>query len=103
MWKETPVIGGAVGGIRHQIIEGQNGFLVDSVESAAQRMIQLIREPDLRTEMGQRARRRVLDHFLMSRLVEQYLDLLNAFRTDYELDEDFLARIDEEVGSRPYA
>ncbi|CAM3520023.1 hypothetical protein COSO111634_18200 [Corallococcus soli] len=31
MWKGTPVIGGNVGGIRHQIQDGHNGFLVDTV------------------------------------------------------------------------
>ena len=32
MWKGTPVIGGNVGGIKSQIEDGENGFLVDSVE-----------------------------------------------------------------------
>ena len=36
MWKGTPVIGGKVGGIRHQIEDGVNGFLVESVEQAAE-------------------------------------------------------------------
>jgi trehalose synthase len=102
MWKETPVIGGDVGGIRHQIVDGQNGFLVGSIEEAAQRMIQLVREPDLRKEMGQRARRRVLDHFLMSRLLEQHLDLMNAFHTDYELEDKFLTKLATADGSKPY-
>jgi len=32
MWKRTPVIGGNVGGIRYQIEDGVNGFLVSSVD-----------------------------------------------------------------------
>jgi trehalose synthase len=35
MWKGTPVIGGNVGGIRYQIKDGINGFLVSSVEKTA--------------------------------------------------------------------
>ena len=35
MWKGTPVIGGNAGGIRYQIEDGVNGFLVSSVEEAA--------------------------------------------------------------------
>ncbi len=32
MWKKTPVIGGNVGGIRYQIENGVNGFLVSTIE-----------------------------------------------------------------------
>src|SRR5205809_204188 len=42
MWKGTPVIGGNVGGIRYQIDNGKNGFLVSSVDEAAKRMVQLV-------------------------------------------------------------
>ncbi|MBP1706512.1 MAG: glycosyl transferase group 1, partial [Chloroflexi bacterium] len=35
MWKGTPVVGGNVGGIRYQIEDGVNGFLVSSIEEAA--------------------------------------------------------------------
>lgn len=37
MWKGTPVIGGNVGGIRYQIEDGMNGFLVSSIEETAKR------------------------------------------------------------------
>ena len=36
MWKGAAVIGGRTGGIAHQIEDGVNGFLVDSVEEAAE-------------------------------------------------------------------
>jgi len=48
MWKGTPVIGGNVGGIRHQIRDGVNGFLVDTVEQAAARIVQLVKDQKLR-------------------------------------------------------
>jgi trehalose synthase len=85
MWKGTPVIGGKVGGIRHQIEDGVNGFLVSSVEEAAQRLIQLLKNPKLRTEMGDRGRETVRERFLMTRLLEQYLDLFGSFETIYKL------------------
>jgi trehalose synthase len=44
MWKSTPVIGGNVGGIRYQIENGENGFLVSSIEEAAERIVQLLKE-----------------------------------------------------------
>ena len=38
VWKGTPVIGGNVGGSRHQIEDGVNGFLVSSIEETAERI-----------------------------------------------------------------
>ena len=85
MWKGTPVIGGNVGGIRYQIEDEVNGFLVSSIEEAAQRIVQLIKDEELRERMGQRARETVRKRFLMIRLLEQYLDLLGSFETVYQL------------------
>ena len=85
MWKGTPVIGGNVGGIRYQIEDGVNGFLVSSVEEAAKRIVQLIRDEKLRRQMGKRARETVRERFLLTRLLEQYLDLFNSFETGHRL------------------
>lgn len=75
MWKGTPVIGGNVGGIRYQIENGVNGFLVSSIEETAERMVELINDKKLRNEMGSKARETVRKNFLLTRYVEQYLDL----------------------------
>ena len=83
MWKGTPVIGGDVGGIKHQIEDGVNGYLVSSIPDAAEKIVQLVENPVLREEMGQKARESVKENFLLIRLLEQYLDLLNAFETSY--------------------
>jgi trehalose synthase len=83
MWKGTPVIGGNVGGIKHQIDDGVNGYLVSSIEEAAQRIVDLVEDKDKRVAMGQKAQESVREHFLMIRLLEQYLDLLQAFETQY--------------------
>jgi trehalose synthase len=88
MWKGTPVIGGDVGGIRYQIDDGVNGFLVSSIEQAAARIVQLVRNEKLRREMGEKARQKAQKRFLLSRLLEQYLDLLNSFETVYRLRKD---------------
>ena len=76
MWKGTPVIGGNVGGIPKQIEDGVNGFLVSSVEEAAERIIFLLQHPDLQVEMGQKAHDTVKENFLLVRLLEQYLDVM---------------------------
>lgn len=85
LWKGTPVIGGNVGGIRHQIQDGANGFLVSSVEEAAARLVQLLKDEKLRRQMGKKAKETVRERFLMIRLLEQYLDLFNSFKTVYQL------------------
>ena len=80
MWKGAAVVGGDVGGIRHQIRDGENGFLVTTVDEAADRIVQLLRKPDLRARIGMRARETVGQKFLMSRLLEDWLDLLDDGR-----------------------
>jgi trehalose synthase len=87
MWKGTPVIGGNVGGIRYQIEDGFNGFLVSSVEQAATRIVQLIKDKELREQLGQKAKETVKQNFLMTRYLEQYLDLLNSFKADFRLSD----------------
>lgn len=78
MWKGTPVIGGNVGGIRNQIEDGVNGFLVSSIEQTANRIVRVLKNPELREQMGKRAKESVQQKFLMTRLLEQYLDLFNS-------------------------
>lgn len=88
MWKGTPVIGGDVGGIRHQIEDGINGFLVNSVEQAAARMVQLLKDQELRERLGQKAIETVRQRFLITRLMEEWLDIFGAFTTSFHLDDD---------------
>lgn len=85
MWKGTPVIGGSVGGIRHQIVDGQNGFLVASVEQAAERIVQLVKDEKLRKELGRKARETVAQKFLLTRLMEEWLDLIGSFQARFPL------------------
>ena len=85
MWKGTPVIGGRVGGIKHQIEDGENGFLVDSVEQAAKRIVQVIKDRTLRERLGERAKESVRQRFLMPRLLEDWLGLITSFETTFRL------------------
>jgi trehalose synthase len=86
MWKGTPVIGGNVGGIPLQIKDGVNGFLVSSVEEAAERMVSLIKDKRLREQLGGKARESVRKQFLLTRYLEQYLDLLNSIEPSFRLN-----------------
>ena len=73
MWKGKLMIGGNVGGIRVQIEDGVNGFLVDSPEECARRIVQVLEDTDLRQRMGSKARESVREKFLLPRLVLDYL------------------------------
>ena len=79
MWKGAAVVGGNAGGIRRQITDGENGFLVDTVEQAADRIAQLVSSPALRANIGDAARDTVREKFLLSRLAEDWIDLLRAY------------------------
>jgi len=85
MWKGTAVIGGNVGGIRHQIRDGENGFLVETVEQAAARIVQVVKDANLRKKLGENARKTVRHRFLLTRLMEEWLDLIGAFDARFRL------------------
>src|SRR5205085_10132000 len=79
MWKGAVVIGGNVGGIRRQIVDGENGFLVDTIDQAAERIVQVLKNPSVRERLGRQARETVRQRFLMTRLLEDWIDLLAEF------------------------
>jgi trehalose synthase len=85
MWKGTPVIGRKVGGIRHQITDGENGMLVTTVDEAAKGIVQLLREKNLRKRLGENAREAVRKNFLMTSDLERYLDLFRSLETVHHL------------------
>jgi trehalose synthase len=79
LWKGTPVVASNIGGIPLQIKYGENGFLVEphDTEGFADRVIQILQNPDLAEEMGKKGKEVVRKNFLITRLLSDYLDLLN--------------------------
>jgi len=77
LWAGTPVIGGAVGGIPTQVTDGRNGYLVETVEDAAQRIVEIVEDPKLRARLGAAGRERVRRRFLLPRLLRDDLRLWN--------------------------
>lgn len=73
LWKKKPVIGGAVGGIRLQVLNGITGYLVHSPEGAARRASELLDNAELRERMGQNGHHHVKQNFLLTRHVKDYL------------------------------
>jgi len=78
LWKTRPVIGGAVGGIPAQIIDGHTGLLVHSVEGASLAIRSFLNHRELAREMGSNGRQRVKDEFLITKNLKRYLLLVLA-------------------------
>lgn len=75
-WKWKPVVGGDVGGIRLQIDEGVSGYLVNGIGDCAERIVELLRDPDKCREMGEAGRERVRQRFLCLRELEDTFRLI---------------------------
>jgi trehalose synthase len=78
LWKGKPVIGGDTGGIRLQVINHFTGYLVNSPEGAAMRIRYLLKHPEIMDTMGKNAKQYVLDNFLITRHLREYLTLICA-------------------------
>jgi trehalose synthase len=78
LWKGTPVVGTEVGGIPLQIIDGRTGFLVAPRDYAAisERVIRILRDPELGRELGEAGREHVRENFLITRLLSDWLRLI---------------------------
>lgn len=80
MWKGTAVVASNVGGIPSQIIDGNCGYLLEprDNEGFANRIVQLLKDPEKADEFGRQAKERVRNNFLITRLLSDYLDMLNS-------------------------
>jgi trehalose synthase len=76
MWKGAAVIGGNTNGIRSQITDGVDGLITSTTEETAKRIVELIRDKDLRARLGSKARETVQRQFLLTRYLEDLIDLI---------------------------
>jgi trehalose synthase len=76
LWKSRPTIAGDVGGIPLQIVDGEGGYLVSSPEQAAERSIDILKDPELGRRLGRAGKERTRERFLTPRLL---LDWLRIF------------------------
>jgi glycosyltransferase involved in cell wall biosynthesis len=86
-----PVVGYKVGTIR--VIDGEDGFLVPKgdVEKLAEKLLILVREPDLRRIMGENARRRALQYDIATctqRILGVYQRVLSISRRVKESNDE---------------
>jgi len=72
---EVPVIASRAGGLPEVVADGVTGYLlpVGDVEAMAARALELVRNDELRKEMGRAGRQRAIELFHVDRIVPQYL------------------------------
>lgn len=77
LWKETPVVASNVGGIPVQVKDDENGYLVEPHDHAgmAKKVMDLLSDKNLRDEMGANGKRHVKENFLITRHIEDWIDI----------------------------
>ena len=78
LWKSTPVVASRTGGIPLQAPPRIGGFLVTTVDEAAEKILYLLNNPGQATTLARRGKRHVKEHFLITRLIADELRLLRT-------------------------
>ncbi len=76
LWKERPVVAGAVGGIPMQFPDAYREFLVTTVEECAEKVSFLLDHRGLAADFGRAGRENVRRQFLVPRLIRDELELI---------------------------
>ena len=84
LWKETPVVASNRGGIPTQVVDGETGYLVEpeDYDEVAEKVMDLLSDDNLRDEMGKKGRERVRKKFLITRHIEDWIDLWLDFLSE---------------------
>jgi trehalose synthase len=69
------MVAGEAGGIPMQMPGGTGGFLVGSVEECAEKVLYLLGNPKEGAQMAQSGKEIVREHFLLTRLIADELEL----------------------------
>ena len=80
---EVPVIASGVGGVPEVVTDGETGFLseVGDVDKMADDAARLLTDPELRREMGKRARESAVSRYRTDIIIPQYIDYYNRVLT----------------------
>lgn len=73
LWKEKPVVAGAVGGIPSQIVHKLTGVLVHSVEGCAYQIRYLLTHPEFAAQLGKNGREHAKENFLITVNLKRWL------------------------------
>jgi trehalose synthase len=89
LWKSKPVIAANVGAIPLQIRDGSTGYFYHTVDETAKIVLDLLRNPDMANELGQRAKEYVREHFLLPLRMTDWLRAVNMVMNDSVNKETF--------------
>ena len=78
LWKARPMVARGSGGIPLQVLDGQTGHIVDSVEDAARSTFEILTDPKGARALGSRAREHVRQNFLITRYLRDHLNVMQA-------------------------
>ena len=78
LWKGTPIIARAVGGIPLQMEGGVGGALVRTVEECAEHIVRFVRDKRAAQELGAKGRELVRERFLLTRMIADELRLYQS-------------------------
>ena len=77
---ETPVVATEIGGLSEVVEDGHSGYLLPlgDVDSMAERTVELLRNPELRAQMGKKARSVAMEKFSPQTALDSYLDVYDS-------------------------
>jgi glycosyltransferase involved in cell wall biosynthesis len=77
---ERPVVATAVGSVPETVLDGKTGYLAEpgNTRAIADRVTELLNDPDRATSLGRAGRRHVVAHWSLARMVEGYEALIEG-------------------------
>jgi len=77
LWKGTPVLGTIAGGIPLQVINGKTGYIIKNKKDGVNKALNILRDKSLRNKLGKAGHEHVKNKFLITRHLQDYINLLN--------------------------
>lgn len=77
LWKRRPCVVAPAPGLMEQVIDGETGLVASNGDEFAAAVERLLAEPELAARLGENGRRHVAKHFLITRYLRDYLQILS--------------------------
>lgn len=77
-----PVVASRAGGLAHTVVDGETGYHIEPgrVDQMADTLRVLMQDRELRNRLGEKGRRRVLEHYAWDRIVDHhYVPMIEQF------------------------